>query len=179
MATDHSVDPKFQYALKCLLGEEGGLANVPGDRGGLTYKGVTQLTYDAYRSKCNLPKRPVSQMDDDEMQDIYYTMFYAPAGCPGFQSQDLAMVVFDGAVQHNPARSVRFLQLALRISADGKPGVMTAHAANTSRAKDTIAGYINQREQFYEQIVENDPTQKKFYNGWMNRCEHLRRECGV
>ncbi len=41
----------LQRSLEFLLAEEGGWSNHPDDKGGATFNGVTQATYDDWRSR--------------------------------------------------------------------------------------------------------------------------------
>ena len=66
---NQSLD-SFQKPLKFTLKWEGGQGS-PQDLGGVIYKGITQATYDSYRRKKDLRIQPVSQMSDEEVENIY------------------------------------------------------------------------------------------------------------
>lgn len=55
------------------------------------------------------------------------------------------------------------------IAVDGKIGSQTLKYVNGCKTKELINDFINRRISFYESIVKNNPSQKKFLKGWINR----------
>ena len=37
--------------------------------------------------------------------------------------------------------------------------------------------FIEQRNQYYENLVSRNPSQRKFLNGWLNRVKNTTSEC--
>lgn len=163
----------FYDALKLTLGFEGGRSNEKADRGGLTMYGVTQGTYDRWRRARGQPLRSVTQIEDLEVEMIYRRQYWEAAHCDELPSV-LALCVFDAAVNHGPARAIRLLQQALHTPDDGVFGPQTSDALNGADEQDVVASYLNLRQDFYDDIVEHDPTQAKFAHGWANRILALR-----
>ncbi|WP_246677573.1 glycosyl hydrolase 108 family protein [Mesorhizobium sp. B2-3-12] len=96
-----------------MLAHEGGYSNHPADPGGATMKGVTQRVYDGYRKSKGLSTRSVKGIQTAELNEIYDRQYWdavkgdlLPAG--------VDYVVFDGAVNSGPGRSIMWLQQALR-----------------------------------------------------------------
>ena len=58
-------------AIRLTRSLEGGYSNNPNDKGGPTNFGITTSTYDGYRLNKKLPKQPVSQITQDEVNEIY------------------------------------------------------------------------------------------------------------
>lgn len=110
----------FSACLANTLREEGGLSNDPGDPGGLTNKGITHATYDAYRASKGLYPRSVAQIADDEIRDIYITNYWTPIGAETLPA-GVDLSAFDYAVNSGPARARRALIAAM----DGKSSVGT------------------------------------------------------
>ena len=65
----------FPQALRLVLADEGGVSNHPADRGGLTNKGITQATYDAWRELHGRPSRSVRAIEHAEVDAIYREQF--------------------------------------------------------------------------------------------------------
>ncbi len=171
---------RFDYCLAFVTGPdiEGGLSNHKADRGGLTNHGVTQKTYNEYRKNAGLSPRSVTGITSDEVTAIYRTKYWNVAKC-GVMPAPLDLYVFDAAVNHGPARAVKLLQRALGEDDDGQVGPVTVGALQEEVAAGQLPelcrNYLATRQDFYDQIIENDPSQQVFANGWSNRLEHLRR----
>ncbi len=170
---------RFDECLKFVLAKEGGYVDHKHDRGGATNKGITQAVYDGYRSSHNWPIQPVKYILPDEVSDIYRSRYWKPSACDRLL-KPLDLVVFDGAVNHGPKQSIKFLQRALGADDDGVVGKQTLTAVET----DTKAGMlmnvcesiIAQRSDFYDMLVKKDPTQSVFRNGRGNRLKALLEE---
>ncbi len=111
---------KFSACLACTLREEGGLSNDPGDPGGLTNKGVTHATYDAYRAGKALYPRSVAQITDAEIQDIYLTGYWSAIGAESLPA-GVDLSAFDYAVNSGPGKARQALAKAM----DGQASVAT------------------------------------------------------
>ena len=168
---------RFDHCLRFVLYREGGLSDHSADRGGRTNCGVTQKTYDTYRRNAGLSLRDVAKITFDEVEGLYRTMFWNVAKC-GVLPQPLDLYVFDAAVNHGPGRAVKLLQRALGVGDDGIVGPVTIDALQEEVAAgqlpDLARNFLAIRLSFYEQIVDNDPSQEVFLAGWENRIEHLR-----
>jgi len=168
---------RFDYCLPVILRAEGGYSDRAADRGGPTNRGVTQRTYDQFRKNASLSQRDVKQITDDEVKAIYRTMYWAVAKC-GILPPPLDLYVFDAAVNHGPGRATKILQGVLGVGADGAFGPVSITALQEEIAAGSLPelcnNYLAARLDFYDDIVENDETQKANINGWRNRIEHLR-----
>lgn len=170
---------RFETCLKFVLAREGGYVDRSEDRGGPTNKGITQVVYSAYIQRRHLPIQSVRFISDDEVADIYRSDYWKP--CAGDNLPiPIDLVVFDGAVNHGVRQSIKFLQRALGTDDDGIIGPVTINAAhmdvNNGYKSHLVADVIDQRQDFYQRIVERDPSQRCFLNGWSNRLKELGRE---
>jgi lysozyme family protein len=170
--------PAFEAALPFILRWEGGFVDHPADPGGRTNKGITQRTYNAWRTRQGLAGRDVKLIEDAEVHAIYESGYWIPPRCD-LLGQPLDLVQLDTAVNMGPGRAVRFLQQAAGCSVDGDFGPGTQRAVEACNPGDTVATYCNLREAFYRQIVANKPEQGVFLKGWMNRLNSLRKEVGL
>lgn len=160
---------KFEDALTVTLREEGGLSDNPKDPGGRTMKGVTQKTYDAYRSNHGLVSRDVVLISDAELADVYRNDYWnkvagdkLPVG--------LGLAVFDFAVNSGPGRAVEELQALLSITADGILGNQTLNAVlKTESAEALIEDYSTARLKFLRSLK----NWKTFGAGWEARVSRV------
>jgi lysozyme family protein len=162
----------FPSALKRVLAHEGGYVDHPRDPGGATNRGVTQSTYDAYRRRIGRPRRPVRQITDTEVRDLYRRQYWArirgdelPAG--------IDYVVFDAAVHSGPVQAVKWLQRALgMVRVDGILGEATLAALAAHSDHDRLIGnMIEQRLQFMRALR----TYRTFGRGWRRRVDYVQR----
>ena len=168
----------YEDCLNFVMRWEGGFVNDPHDRGGATNRGVTQATYDDWRTRKGFDRRSVADIDPSEVYLIYLERYWNPPKCRAFGTP-LDLALFDSAVQHGPGRTAKLLQEILNITADGIVGPKTIEAANQHPVLALTDAYLTRRERFYYAIVANDPSQKRFEKGWANRLADLRKECGL
>lgn len=165
----------FAKALDIVLGHEGGYSDHKADRGGKTMYGITQLTFNMWLTKHNLPTRPVRSLTKSEMQQIYRQEYWTKASCQ-YMTEKLAICHFDAAVNHGLGRAAKLLQKAVGVAEDGVIGQKTLDAVQSIPENIVIREYLNARDDFYHQIVARDPSQLAFLDGWMNRLENLEKE---
>ncbi|TGT36209.1 glycoside hydrolase family 108 protein [Mesorhizobium sp. M8A.F.Ca.ET.165.01.1.1] len=161
-------------SLARVLAHEGGYSNHPADPGGATMKGVTQRVYDGYRKGKGLAPRPVKGIQTAELNEIYDRQYWdavqgdaLPAG--------VDYVLFDGAVNSGPARSIMWLQQALRPAytgpIDGVLGIGTLAALKADKNNDALIDRIcNARLAFLKRLS----TFATFGNGWSSRVREVR-----
>jgi lysozyme family protein len=156
----------FEVALAQLYGFEGGFANNPLDHGGRTFRGVTQISYNAWRLARKLPIRPVEEATDAEITALYREVFWDTAGCDQLPVP-LAIVVFDMAVNSNPINAKRTLQRALGVKDDGVIGPATIEAAK--KTPDAVLLFLEARGKFIASIIRARSDQVEFLAGWITR----------
>ena len=109
----------FDKLFDRLIAHEGGYVNHPKDPGGATNKGVTQRVYDDYRRRNGLPTRDVRQLQEAERLNIFRGSYWNPIKGDQLPA-GVGYVVYDGAVNSGVSQSVKWLQRALGIKADGQ-----------------------------------------------------------
>lgn len=161
----------FSRALPLILAYEGGKVDDPRDPGGRTNQGVIQTVYNAWRVNKRQQPRDVYEMTDSERDAIYRSQFWdavqgdkLPAG--------VDFVVFDGAVNSGPKQSIKWLQRALGVNADGVMGSVTlaALAANMDGA-GLVDAVVDRREAFLKALK----TFKTYGKGWLRRTASVRK----
>ena len=161
------VNNPYQQSLRFVLRWEGGYVNDPDDPGGATNKGVTQKTYDGYRRKKGLPLRPVREITDAEVGDIYKTGYWDTVDGDR-QPWPLCLVLFDTGVNMGPGRAMEFLGQAKKLL-DSDPG---------NDALELARRVTDLRVNRYYALVQRNPRLKKFLKGWLNRARELKRVIG-
>lgn len=166
---------RYQQCLQVVLGHEGGLSDVREDRGGRTNYGITQQTYSDFLARRGRGDRRVDGITSAEVEEIYRE-YWVNAKCD-YCPEPLDLLIFDSAVNHGGKRAIKLLQRALGIGDDGVFGPQTITAINEEALAGNIPSiclqYLDERRDFYDRIIENDPTQRKFERGWSNRVDHL------
>lgn len=171
---------RFEECLAFVLEREGGFSDNPKDKGGATNKGVTQRVYDEWRERKGYEVRSVADIEQAEVMAIYNEGYWNPVrGIKLAAPLDLAM--FDAAVQHGPVRAVKWLQEIVGAERDGRFGSVTlakmADYISKNSLSTLVTAYNRRRVQFYNDIIESNPTQKVFARGWGNRMMALSKEC--
>ncbi len=171
----------FERALPVILRSEGGYVDDPDDLGGATNKGITQKTYNAWRS--GKPERPVRDITDDEVAAIYGKQYWH-AGRSDALPWPVSLVHMDGMVQHRPKDAVRMLQSAVNhfdheLVVDGLIGAKTLAAANQCESGRLIEELLWQRIAYYRGLANHRDSDRrkanrKFLPIWIRRLEHLR-----
>ena len=165
---------KCSEALVFTLHYEGGYSNNPNDSGGETNFGITHLTYDSWRIKNNLPKQSVKLITQDEVSNIYKTMYWDKCYCDLLPNK-LDLVIFDFGVNAGPSRSVQRLQKILGVVQDGSIGPKSLAAITSLPIDQLITSCLEDRKHYYQSIVEMNPKNTVFLKGWLNRVEALRQ----
>ena len=160
----------FARSLSPVLAYEGGKVDDPNDPGGRTNQGVIQRVYDGYRVSVGKPKQDVYQMTDGERDDIYRKQYWdavrgdaLPAG--------VDFVVFDGAVNSGPGQSIKWLQRALGVNADGVIGMVTMNALASVTNHDALVDRIIDRREAFLRALK---TFKIYGKGWLARTAKVR-----
>ncbi len=172
----------FERCLAAILREEGGLGELTGDPGKLTNRGITQATYDHYRSSRGMPQSSVAILSEYELRDIYYNEYWKRS-LSELMNWPLCLAHFHFFVNSTPANSFKALQRALDVVVDGIVGKQTHAAielANRTLGSITTTTYALLLEQvfIYDSLDENDPVKTRFLTElWLKRIKHIFREC--
>src|SRR5574341_367059 len=101
-------------------------------------------------SKRSFPSEDIKNLSLSKALEIYYKYYWQISKSEPFP---VNLVLFDSAVQHGTKRAAKYL---LAYKQDWKK-------------------MIEDRREFYLSITKNNPSQKKFLKGWMNRLNELRK----
>jgi lysozyme family protein len=106
----------FERCLAITLKWEGGYSNHLDDTGGPTMKGIIQREYDAWRKKNGKTKRPVRQIEEEELRAIYRNEYWDAMGCNALLA-GMDLCIFDAAVNSGTARAREWQKQAKDIDA--------------------------------------------------------------
>ena len=148
----YSNDKYFNKMLSFIFEHEAGYVNHKNDRGGATNMGITQKTYDAYRKGKGLSKNDVKSITKDEAAEIYHNI-YVECGADKIKNPKLAMCVLDWAV-HSGAKNENLVRALKECNGD-------------------VNKFIKMRSDFLHRLIEKDPNQEDFRDGWDNRIRDL------
>lgn len=163
----------FQQALELVLSYEGGKINDPHDAGGKTNQGVTQRTYDFYRKSKKLPKRDVYSMENNERDEIYREQYW-DAVKGNMLPPGISFVVFDGAVNSGPLRSVSWLQEALGDAYTGKiDGIVSTLTINALKETFDHDAVIEKICSIRLAYMKNLKTWDRYKKGWQKRVRNV------
>lgn len=158
----------FKKAFKDLIGIEGGYVNDPDDRGGETKYGISKRSY---------PHLDIKNLTLEQAQEIYYRDFWFPAL---EKEYPIAAEVFDTAVNMGKETAIKILQEALNLMnrnqhsysdviVDGALGPRTLSSYRNAD-KNTLLKVLNGLQFMrYVEICRRNPSQEKYFNGWMKR----------
>ena len=167
---------KSEILKPFILSWEGGFANIPGDRGGATNKGVTIATYRSVFGK-ERTVEDLKTITDIEWLHIFNTLFWNRWKADQIQSQAIANLLVDW-VWASGNYGIKIPQRVLGVSIDGIVGPKTLAAINGyHNQKELFAKLWHEREDFFKRIATG--AQKKFLRGWLNRLNGIRYECLV
>lgn len=159
----------FNKCLAFTLNWEGGFVNNPADLGGATNHGITQATYNMFRSYHKLLYQSVELISMVEVQEIYQQMYWAPSYGYLFTT-GLSLALFDTYVQFSPSSFQKFV-----IRAMGSPTGSVYWNLKTCNQEQTALNLCDIRLAYRDQRVKQDPTQAQFLEGWKRRDNSLKQ----
>ena len=148
----------FDIAFDKLLGNEGGYSNNINDPGGPTNWGVTQVV-----ARANGYAGDMRDFTQDQAKVIYKQLYWDAVQADALPDA-VRFDVFDGAVNSDIEQSVRWLQRALNVEADGVIGPATLAAA-TAADSDVAKRFNGYRLMFMTGLK----TWSVFGGGWARR----------
>lgn len=148
-------------AIALTLQNEGGFVNNPADKGHATKFGITQA---------DLPGQNIQDLTETQAT-AYYQEHYVKPWMAEINSQAVLNKLFDFGVLLGIGTAVRLLQRALGFphsQQDGAFGPETLAAVNDA-GDGLLPSYQHVLSGHFQWIAEQDPSQKVFLSGWLNR----------
>jgi len=150
--------------------------NTPGDLGGPTKMGVTLKTwqsigYDKDKDG-DIDVNDLKLIEDKDYETVlrkYWNRWKAD----DIKNQSIANLLVDW-VFNSGSWGITIPQRLLGVKQDGVVGAKTIAALNAQHPKTFFQTLYNARLAFYNNIVKNNPSQRKFLNGWKNRLDDFK-----
>lgn len=164
----------FETYYSKLISAEGGYVNDPEDRGGETYRGISRKNFPNWGGwnvvdRAKLTKGQILPSLEPLVKSFYKNRFWVSIFADQIKNQSIAEIIADWKV--NGGLNIKSIQKIVKVKPDGVLGVDTVQAINEANPKVLFDQIKTARQAHYDKIVLNDPTQKKFYDGWKNRLD--------
>jgi lysozyme family protein len=173
----------FNEVVPIVLEIEGVDSNNEFDSGGATKYGITEKVARANGWTGDMRDLPL-----DFALSIYKKHYWDAIGGDAITDKGIAILLFDASVNNGVQSSIKILQQALNyingnekrwnsIEEDGIWGKETSDAMSKCMMRNMEHQLFNSifftRGKRYLNIIDNNPTQKEFTNGWLNRLMKL------
>jgi lysozyme family protein len=160
----------FRDCLELVLKHEGGFVNHKLDPGGITNLGVTKRVWEEWIG------HPATEKDMRDLTPaivapMYEMRYWRPSYCEKLP-RGLDLLVFSMAVNAGSGRSVKLLQDAIGVVADGIIGPRTMARINEANVETLIDKFSEARTDYYKGL-KLFPV---FGRGWLNRTDKERLE---
>jgi lysozyme family protein len=153
---------------------EGGYVNHPADRGGPTRWGITQALLTKWRGH-EATEEDVFELTKEEARHIYEAWYVKPLARIQHHTA-LFELLFDIGVMSGPETAIKMLQREMNafgvnppLSVDGVLGPKTAAVIDNFPEPALRQALVVARILALTRIVERDPTQLDFLEGWITR----------
>lgn len=173
----------FGRCLTVVFGSEGGYSDHPADKGGKTNMGITEGTLINAYSRGIVPHKDIKKLTRDEAANIYRVNYWVPSKAVEMP-YPLCLLHFDAAVNHGLGGAGKQMQRTVNrikgpvLAVDGVVGPATIKEVRLLAGdglKFFCAELLKTREEYFESIVKNNPSQSVFLRGWLNRVKNLRQ----
>ena len=145
---------------------EGGYSNRPTDRGRETNFGISINTY---------PNEDIRHMTRERANALLYRDYWNYNGINTLPD-DLGGMVFESAVNRGGPRTIEDLHRSLGIEPPGNIIGPTTHRRLAESDIDQVRRDFTERmRNHYRNLATQDPTQREYFRGWMNRVDELER----
>ncbi|SDM68959.1 Predicted Peptidoglycan domain-containing protein [Catalinimonas alkaloidigena] len=174
--------PSFLKAFARTVAWEGGFQNDPDDRGNYcggkligTSHGISAAAWKGELGRCPT-EGEMRALGKSDAERFFLKNYWNVLKGDQLPSQELADILVDWGWISGPGTAVKGLQKALnamgeKLVVDGGIGPKTLTALYRHDPADVTAQVFYLRRADIDRIVTEDPTQQKFYKGWMNRLE--------
>jgi lysozyme family protein len=160
----------FRDCLELVLKHEGGFVNHPKDPGGMTNLGVTKKVWEDWIGH-EVDEKAMRALTPAIVAPMYEMKYWRTSYCEKLP-RGLDLLVFSMAVNAGSGRSVKLLQDAIGVVADGVIGPRTMARINEANVETLIDKFSEARRQFYRGLK----TFPVFGRGWLSRTDSERLE---
>lgn len=175
--------------LPFTLKREGGYANVTGDRGGETYRGITRKNWPYWDGWVIIEwLKPLAHNQivaslEQSVANFYYQNFFLAKGFQYLADTGTATALFDFAVNGGFSPMQFFTEFNKKfgkyIPVNSVVNAESLKLVNAAPQKEVQKMVLAIREQHYEKLIKINPSQEKFRKGWANRMGELYAHLGI
>jgi len=159
---------RFKLFFAQIIKNEEGYVNDPSDSGGETIYGITKRDHPQEFEQIkteyfNNQKDIAVSLAGDLYEKLYYNPLYEQ-----IVNVNVAFRLTDFGINAGVHTAVKHLQQTLKIVDDGIFGQDTLNATN--EASDMLYQNYNENlKAYYQSLVDKNPKNQKFLQGWLNR----------
>lgn len=143
------VGTNFEKSLQFILAVEGSCSDHPSDHGGSTCQGITASVAAQHGYS---PDEVTEEIAAEIYREDYWEGVCDDLEFPA------SMACFNASVNSGPGRAKAFLSQLDR----------------SQSARDQALSLVDMQDQYYQNIINGDPSQAVFERGWSNRSRKLR-----
>lgn len=178
--------------LRLLLKSEGGLnEDEPAHVGGISYAGITQTTWDAYRVQdASLPESVRLLEGRHDLVEAFYADYFGKYHV--WELPEFLQYIFADFVVNAGSAAVKIIQRMVNTDADGVWGSGTSRAVeswkktlapdlvtNPDIDNELITEFHNQKIAHYERLVRLNPDKyARYLPGWKRRANNVLADLG-
>ena len=171
----------WQQAFKQMLASEGGFTDderdngnkLPDGRKGSTMLGVTQFNWEQHVGH-QVTHDQMRKLTPADVEPLYKKKYWDVVRADELPS-GIDYLVFDMGVNAGPGRSIKLLQAAVGVPADGGFGPMTMAAVLAADPVKLIEDFSQAKEDFYRSL--NDFS--VYGTGWLNRVAEVKQKAST
>lgn len=168
----------WQKAFEQMLASEGGFTDderdkgnsLPDGRKGSTMLGVTQFNWEQHVGH-QVTHDQMRKLSPADVEPLYKKKYWDVVRADELPS-GIDYLVFDMGVNAGPGRSIKIMQTALGVPADGGFGPMTMAAVLAADPVKLIEDFSQAKEDFYRSL--NDFS--VYGTGWLNRVAAVKQK---
>jgi lysozyme family protein len=161
----------WDQAFKHMLASEGGFTvderdkgnQLPDGRKGSTMLGVTQFNWERHVGH-QVTHDQMRKLTPADVEPLYKKKYWDVVRADELPS-GIDYLVFDMGVNAGPGRSIKLLQTAVGVPADGGFGPMTMAAVLAADPVELIERFSQEKEAFYRSLY----SFTVYGTGWLNR----------
>ncbi len=165
------MQSNWKQAFKQMLASEGGFTDderdkgnkLPDGRKGSTMLGVTQFNWENHIGH-QVTHDQMRKLTADDVEPLYKKKYWDVVRADELPS-GIDYLVFDMGVNAGPGRSIKLLQSAVGVPADGGLGPITMKAVLAADPLELINRFSEEKESFYRSLDDF----KVYGEGWLNR----------
>lgn len=172
---------RFDRAVRFTLKWEGEFSCLEHDRGGITKYGITAPFLQDYRYAIDSENgEPHHVADVTKSQAVaMYRALWQKEKLDSIENESIARAIFDYTVHSSAREVIKRLQHLLntqfgqQLPEDGKMGAKTLSAINQQDSKAFFKALQTERRTYLQTFIAQNPEQKDFENGWMQRIDAI------